>query len=770
MLKKYYRESVFVRILTFSLIPVFIVSSFAVILQIFQTERMKEREIESAAEMFESSMMRIEEDVDEIITSFELLYSDDNIKKLMFLSEKSQMSIFQKYEIKNTLTKTKNIYDFISNVAIVNCANDFVIDTNRECSFSVYFTTQRQYADYDPEFWRSVSKQKEFYTFLPPVTVLSGERQELVFPLIISCMNGIKSKSYIIVDIRADYVYKIATQNELFRNESVVVTAEDAVYNVKTGEKTRNQGLSEQIKDKKIFRYTENKTEYVGFRYNNKISYFGSRQFVRLIPKNVLMRDIYINMYLMMFFILLVVIINVFLCYFFNKKLYQPIESIKKVLEASNYKRENFENEFELIEKSFSEMVFENVLLKEDAQKMLSVSKEQYLIKNLDVAESDDEKKLERVFQDSNIIFRQEYFLVAHIEVSYSKEFFQKFNSEQYMHICSGIYSFLYAEFNDEESVILSKSNEAFVVIFNLKKENSGIVFDRLDQLEDAFQFDTELVKLRIGVGQIHRGLSGLRASYGEAKRAYWVLQSMPYRSILQYNVADEKTVSFQYSMEQENKLFNYIIGGNLPEIMHLVEEIALQNYEYGGDPAVKKAYNQIMQTALRAATVKGMDYNKLIDENGMDADTAFEMLRSEEFVRYVNLLLRQVTQSEEQKNRAVDIKEIVEFLNAHCAEELYLDNVAEHFGISGKYLSKLIKAKLGLGFNQYVSMVKIEKAKELLVTTDYRINDIMTMTGFVSKTTFLRVFKKFEGITPGEYRNLFKSLQDKKTDHEEGE
>ena len=57
--------------------------------------------------------------------------------------------------------------------------------------------------------------------------------------------------------------------------------------------------------------------------------------------------------------------------------------------------------------------------------------------------------------------------------------------------------------------------------------------------------------------------------------------------------------------------------------------------------------------------------------------------------------------------------------------------------------------------------MTRVEKIKKLLITTDYHINEIMKMTGFVSKTTFLRVFKNFEGVTPSEYRDMLKNIKD---------
>lgn len=139
MLKNYYRGSVLKKLLIYSLIPLLVVSSFVVGVQVFQMKHDMDREILSSKEMFENNIRKVEEDIDEIVNSFELLCSDDNIRQLMFWnSTDSQISILQKYELRKTLAKTKNIYDFVDNIAVVNCVNDFVIDTNRECDLDVY--------------------------------------------------------------------------------------------------------------------------------------------------------------------------------------------------------------------------------------------------------------------------------------------------------------------------------------------------------------------------------------------------------------------------------------------------------------------------------------------------------------------------------------------------------------------------------------------------------------------------------------------------------
>ena len=83
------------------------------------------------------------------------------------------------------------------------------------------------------------------------------------------------------------------------------------------------------------------------------------------------------------------------------------------------------------------------------------------------------------------------------------------------------------------------------------------------------------------------------------------------------------------------------------------------------------------------------------------------------------------------------------------------MDKIADIFGVSSKYLSRLIKEQIGINFIQYVMSVRIFKASEMLKNTSMTVNEIMEKTGFNSRNTFIRVFKKFEGLTPSEYKKI---------------
>jgi AraC-like DNA-binding protein len=82
----------------------------------------------------------------------------------------------------------------------------------------------------------------------------------------------------------------------------------------------------------------------------------------------------------------------------------------------------------------------------------------------------------------------------------------------------------------------------------------------------------------------------------------------------------------------------------------------------------------------------------------------------------------------------------------------LSLSEVADYVNTNTSYLSKLFKSNLNVNFNDYLNAYRVEKAKAFFDTTDMTMKEVATATGFNSQQNFIRVFKKFEGITPGRY------------------
>ena len=93
------------------------------------------------------------------------------------------------------------------------------------------------------------------------------------------------------------------------------------------------------------------------------------------------------------------------------------------------------------------------------------------------------------------------------------------------------------------------------------------------------------------------------------------------------------------------------------------------------------------------------------------------------------------------------------QFIEEHHTEDLSLGIVARAVSTSTFYFCKMFKKATGINFTDYLSRIRIEKAKNLLLNPNLRISEIAYQVGFQSLTHFNRIFKKLAGQSPTQYR-----------------
>jgi AraC-like DNA-binding protein len=105
--------------------------------------------------------------------------------------------------------------------------------------------------------------------------------------------------------------------------------------------------------------------------------------------------------------------------------------------------------------------------------------------------------------------------------------------------------------------------------------------------------------------------------------------------------------------------------------------------------------------------------------------------------------------------NRAqpVEIWKTRKFIEEHSGEELSLRRVAKAVNIHPNYLSEKFKEVTGMNFVEYIARTRFQKACELLGDGDVRISEIAFAAGFQSLSQFNRVFRKFSGKSPTQFR-----------------
>ncbi len=145
-------------------------------------------------------------------------------------------------------------------------------------------------------------------------------------------------------------------------------------------------------------------------------------------------------------------------------------------------------------------------------------------------------------------------------------------------------------------------------------------------------------------------------------------------------------------------------------------------------------------------------EYDRIMSESSTVSSI---LLRT---MNIIDSYLRDYIEIDEEKTTGEIYEHVKEYIDNHYSDtELSAAQLSEHFGISSAYLSTQFKLKYDIGILDYIRKIRIDKAKELLKSTDMKNEDISACVGYINARTFLRAFSKVEGITPKEFRKINK-------------
>lgn len=98
----------------------------------------------------------------------------------------------------------------------------------------------------------------------------------------------------------------------------------------------------------------------------------------------------------------------------------------------------------------------------------------------------------------------------------------------------------------------------------------------------------------------------------------------------------------------------------------------------------------------------------------------------------------------------------ITKYMQEHLSEDVSLHILSEEFHLNSQYISQLFKNEIGVNLLTYLTNIRMEHAKKLLLSTSLSIAEVSEQSGYGDYRVFTKVFKKSEGITPSQYRRDF--------------
>lgn len=277
---------------------------------------------------------------------------------------------------------------------------------------------------------------------------------------------------------------------------------------------------------------------------------------------------------------------------------------------------------------------------------------------------------------------------------------------------------------------------------------------DRLQLIEKARSLVTSLkhavgIDFKAGIGSV-RSWEAMFDSYQEALNALrhgkrnvthiddlivkdtWEKQ----RQLMEQVVLRAVLRGVEHDVRQEATVF---AGWELKNQSSTFEEQRLQLME-------------LLLLARRTVQEQGGEVGK-----GQEAVTALLTAQDGEALRqkFVTAMV-ELTQAVVIRNQEPDgiITKAQEYIRQNFRRDLALEDVARTVGVSPYYFSKLFKEEAGLNFSEYLTEIRIETAKRLLSDRELSIKQVCVDSGYANPNYFSRIFKKWVGITPTEFRD----------------
>ncbi|BFT70688.1 helix-turn-helix domain-containing protein [Paenibacillus sp. P36] len=465
---------------------------------------------------------------------------------------------------------------------------------------------------------------------------------------------------------------------------------------------------------------------------------------------------------------------------FFMRRNYSPIQRLVKVLAGAEAVQGSQQegNELSFIHRAVSDTLSEKEAIRVQLQQQHNMLRSNMLARLLKgrldgpipLQESLNSHQIELLSEDFAVLL---FFMEAPEEVNISISSigpYEKSRLAQF--ILTNVVEELVGMRGHRGYVAEVDDMLACIVNFSSEEEEG-----RLQQLVsisvEAQQFLLERyrMKLTLSISRAHSTIPGIAAAYQEAMDAMEYKLVLGKQKIIAYEqLRKEPMTGYYYPLQIEQRLMNFIKIGDLAHAREVLDEVVDRNY--GNSSMTSVTLVRCLMFDLISTMMKTIHELGEVDEsflakhpNWMETMASSDTVK--EMVEQLNRLLEDVCaytgaklDVSISKGRAESLRELINKVNVYVEThyqdmDLNVGMLGDQFQLKASYLSKLYKEQTGEGLLDYINRVRVEQAKALLGFTVQPIVDIGKLVGFNEAATFIRVFKKFEGITPGKFREL---------------
>ena len=581
-----------------------------------------------------------------------------------------------------------------------------------------------------------------------PVPVIT-----LVRPYVSANQIG-RVQGCIVVQLSADHVFASLEQNVKVSDGTDIYFFDSAgnQYNKNPEKRLENSVLgqlqddavSHSYKHQTIFR---GRSQYSGWQYLNVVDRSAGTGFmlvILLIGGGVLLLS------------LLVMLIS-------NRYTIKPLDNLLKEITAQFGKLQSDNDstawDINSLKKLFQGILFDQVHMQDQLEQAAPALKWR-ILSDIVQGEREDYQELIPYFDMVNIHLYPENYLVAVLEVDKD----ERVNKAVLEELAGYVEDLINQE--DSSGAVFEQGKNSLVAIVSYADDTEDLllnglaVFDMVkESIKQAYAFTVS-----VGIGNPYPAITQVKDSYNEAVQAlkYKLITGgdvlLSYQDVQKTDGSDlsahinriEKVVALfvqneSEKLEQEmNRFFERIIAEKLqPE---MVRQLAVQ--------VINECVKTVNMNSLDAKQLEAegfyKNYYKIMQMN--DA----EEIRQSVWNALCTLLEKKEQNTKklkESNSNVILVEKMIAYIEENYQnKDLSLSHIAEIFHLSNSHVSRIFKEYAPCKLMNYIIKTRIDKAKELLIHTNYKINRIAEETGY-SHTSFLRIFKQYTGQTPSEFR-----------------
>lgn len=465
-------------------------------------------------------------------------------------------------------------------------------------------------------------------------------------------------------------------------------------------------------------------------------------------------------------------LIGVMLSYTLLKNFYKPIERtvdyIEKIIPNNNSACQK--DKLFFLTDAVKILVSETDYLKKLSKDDLDVLKQQILDGLLHNNIKDVEQLLSKLHK-LNIKIGSGYIIVSIIKIDYFNNLISTYSLKDIELI-----NFAISNIADEIAnkhfyyfEIVKENDGKIVLILNVKEHDDRVIKNNIIDFCINLQKSLNMylkISVSIGIGVKVNNVYDISKSYNTALDAVNYKFKFGVNSILIYeDIIKNLDYDYQYPKNIEDEIFNALKLNNYNEITSLLDKL----FDY----LMRFSYEYIILTINQLSLNSRMIINKLYQINGKN-----DYIEINSFKRKVDnlenikdakdlflTLYKDTIENLKDKNvnkRKMILDNILNYINKNYSNfELTPEKIASYANISLSYLRMIFKEEFNTSLTDYITELRLKKAREMLEITNYPASKIANDVGFLNSNYFYTLFKKHYGITPKQYRyNFLKTKQ----------